>query len=178
MKTGRQHWATLILFLLIAALTALSAGCSSERTSRNKEKERTTAKKEQVVKQIDPDEAHVMINENEGNKDFVILDVREPEEFDESHLAGAINLDFYEADFRERIEKLDKSKTYLVYCRSANRSAETAKIMEELGFETIYDMSGGIVEWERQGFPTVGNQKEPEKTRVLEPSDFKLLQRV
>ena len=50
---------------------------------------------------------------------------------------------------------MDKSKTYLIYCRSGNRSGQALDIMEELNFREVYNMMGGILEWEAEGLPTV-----------------------
>ena len=85
--------------------------------------------------------------------DMVILDVRTPEEFSEGHLAGAILVDFYEADFADRIAELDPDVPYLLYCRSGNRSGETSKMMEDLGFTDVAEIDGGIVSWIDSGLP-------------------------
>src|SRR5438552_6275991 len=50
-----------------------------------------------------------------ANKNFVVLDVRTPQEFARSHIPGAINLDYNAADFQKRVADLDRSKTYLVH---------------------------------------------------------------
>lgn len=87
--------------------------------------------------------------------DLVILDVRTPEEFDEAHLEGATLIDFYDDDFRDQITDLDRDAPYLLYCRSGNRSGQTATIMEELGFTNVADVDGGINAWTSGGHPTV-----------------------
>lgn len=66
---------------------------------------------------------------------MTIIDVRTKEEFDEGHLKGAVNLDFYREDFREELEKLDKSKKYKVYCQSGNRSEKVVAKMKKMGFD-------------------------------------------
>ena len=96
-----------------------------------------------------------IIQENAGNPDFIILDVRTPEEYQEGHLNQAINIDYYSEEFRERLEALDKEKTYLVYCRSGRRSAAAIDLMTELNFREVYHASGGFLEWEAEGFPVV-----------------------
>jgi rhodanese-related sulfurtransferase len=88
---------------------------------------------------------------------IVVLDVRTPEEFAEGHLANAINIDFQSGNFEEEISKLDKSKTYAVYCRSGNRSGQAVKDMSDLGFTNIYDMDGGIIDWVNAGGQLVTN---------------------
>ena len=84
---------------------------------------------------------------------LVTLDVRTPEEFDEVRIAGSSNLDFYAPDFGDRLDALDKTLPYFVYCRSGNRSGQTLDTMRELGFEEVYNLDGGIVAWNEAGFP-------------------------
>ena len=81
--------------------------------------------------------------------------MRTPEEFASGHIENAINLDFLSETFREGLDQLDKSKTYLMHCRSGARSAPALSVMEELGFLEVYHMADGILGWEAEGFPTV-----------------------
>lgn len=83
----------------------------------------------------------------------VVLDVRTPEEYGEGHLGGALNLDFYAAGFGERLGELDRDATYVLYCRSGNRSATTAEMMRDLGFASVYEVDGGILAWLGAGLP-------------------------
>lgn len=87
-----------------------------------------------------------------GNPKIVILDVRTPEEFAEGHVKGAVNVDYRSADFAAKVDKLDKSKKYEVYCRSGHRSGESVKLMKEKGFNAV-SVTGGILEWQAKGFP-------------------------
>jgi len=87
--------------------------------------------------------------------DLVVLDVRTPEEFAQGHLEGAVMLDFYRADFAVELDKLDKDVPYLLYCRSGNRSGQTATIMSQLGFSDVADVDGGVVAWGEAGHPLV-----------------------
>ena len=76
----------------------------------------------------------------------MMIDVRTPEEIAEGKIAAeALEIDYYADDFRARLDRLDKSKKYLVYCRSGRRSGLTMEIMKELGFSEAYDLSGGIL---------------------------------
>lgn len=84
---------------------------------------------------------------------LVVLDVRTPEEFDEAHIDGAVLVDFYDPDFAEQLAELDPDVPYLLYCRSGNRSGQTAAIMEQLGFIDVADVDGGIVAWGEAGLP-------------------------
>jgi rhodanese-related sulfurtransferase len=108
----------------------------------------------QEVSIITAQEAFALIKENEGNQDFVIIDVRTPEEFVDGHLENALNINLNSGSFSDDINKLNKNKPYLIYCRSGNRSAQAAVIMKDLGFKGVYDM-GGINDWITEGFPIV-----------------------
>ncbi|MCB9293195.1 MAG: rhodanese-like domain-containing protein [Lewinellaceae bacterium] len=79
-----------------------------------------------------------------------LLDVRTPKEYQEGHIEGAVNINFYDDDFLQQLEKqLDKDKPVLLYCRSGRRSANAAKQMQELGFKEVYDLKGGFLQWEK-----------------------------
>lgn len=102
---------------------------------------------------INPQDAFKLIKDNSNNSDFILIDVRTPGEFSESHIEGALLLNYQAPDFKEKLQELDKNKTYLVYCRSGMRSAAGADTMKALGFQDVYNMMGGIMEWERQRLP-------------------------
>jgi len=136
-----------ILFLLIAE-SLLLPGCSSGQTS-------TTTSVQAMVKDVTPGQANALIQANAGNGSFVILDVRTPQEYSDGHLEGAINIDYNAPDFKDKVGKQDKNKTYLVYCRTGIRSAAASKIMAGLGFKNIYNMTGGITDWQALGLAVV-----------------------
>ena len=84
----------------------------------------------------------------------VLLDVRTAGEYQTGYIAGTmLNIDYRSADFADKISKLDKQKTYFVYCRSGKRSASAIEIMKQQGFKHLYDLEGGIVAWEKAGKP-------------------------
>jgi len=106
----------------------------------------------QIARNIAPKEAYTLIQNNIGNPNFVILDVRTPAEFADEHIENAINLDYYSETFRDDLDKLDKTKIYLIYCRTGSRGESSLAIMKELGFREVYNISGGITEWKAEGF--------------------------
>jgi rhodanese-related sulfurtransferase len=79
--------------------------------------------------------------------DYVLLDVRTPKETAEGMIPGAIEVDYKATDFKSKLRDLEKDKTYLIYCRSGRRSLNTAKIMDEMGFEKVIDLAGGHKRW-------------------------------
>ena len=79
----------------------------------------------------------------------VILDVRTEDEFNGGHIPGALNIDIYKGQgFIYQVDELDKDKTYFVYCLAGGRSAQACGIMKQLGFEKVYNLVGGISQWE------------------------------
>ncbi len=125
-------------------ITFFLYGCVSQNESPN-----------QAFKDVGVQEAFELIQRNQGNQDFVIIDIRTPKEFNEGHLENAFNIDFYSETFKKDLDKLDKNKTYFIYCRSGNRSGRAIPIMKELGFKEIYNLSVGIKEWIAGGLPVV-----------------------
>ena len=99
------------------------------------------------MRTISTQQAHDVIEERDGDSDFVILDVRTPTEYDEGHIENAINMDFYVDAFPDELDGLDRDNTYLIYCRSSSRSGSTFKMMRKLGFKDVFKMEGGIEEW-------------------------------
>ena len=83
----------------------------------------------------------------------IILDVRTPEEFAEVSIEGAVNIDYNSKTFAQDVDKLDKSKLYLLHCRSGNRSGQSLALFKKLGFTTVYHLDGGIIAWEEAGLP-------------------------
>lgn len=82
--------------------------------------------------------------EKEVNK--VLLDVRTPAEFQSGNLSKSVNIDVMSSDFILKAEKLDKSKTYFVYCRSGNRSGQAVSVLNKLGLKA-FNLVGGIGAW-------------------------------
>ncbi len=83
----------------------------------------------------------------------VLLDVRTPEEVSKGAIAGAVNIDFNNPDFEKKIEALDKTKTYFVYCAKGGRSSRAVDQMNAAGFTKIYNLTDGIVGWKDAGLP-------------------------
>ena len=86
-----------------------------------------------------------------------VIDVRTPGEFAQGHIQGAVNIDVEDAGFASNIGKLPKDKPYFVYCRSGNRSGVATSKMADLGFTEIYDLQGGITQWQSAGGAVVFN---------------------
>ncbi|HLT82353.1 MAG TPA: rhodanese-like domain-containing protein [Cyclobacteriaceae bacterium] len=85
---------------------------------------------------------------------IVLIDVRTPKEVKEEHIKGARNIDVDSRNFKKRVKDLDKSATYYLYCGTGVRSAKAAKIMIDMGFDSVYSVDGGIKAWKAAGYPT------------------------
>lgn len=78
-----------------------------------------------------------------------ILDVRTPQEFEAGHIPGAQNLDIQQPNlFMDGLAKLAADQHYFVYCRSGARSARACQILAQSGLQNVYNLVGGILEWE------------------------------
>lgn len=85
----------------------------------------------------------------------VILDVRSAFEFGGDKIAGAQNISYTSSGFSQYLNKLDKSKPYLVYCATGSRSVGAVKQMKSMGFEQVYNLKGGIEHWKSEKMPVV-----------------------
>jgi len=110
-------------------------------------------KQTQMSEDIFPAEAWDMIsNYREGN-DLVIIDVSTLQEYEDLHLEGAVNVNLLSRFFKVRLDVMDKSRTYVVYCKLGGRSKIAQKLMQQLGFRTVYNVVGGTLLWEEEGLP-------------------------
>jgi phage shock protein E len=107
------------------------------------------------VLQVTPAQAQALIQDRLNDADFVVLDVRNPEEFAAGHIGGAVNVCFLCSTFGDDLAVLDKTKTYLVYCASGNRSGRATAQMNQHGFDHLYDLTGGVNRWKADGLPVV-----------------------
>lgn len=114
----------LLLTLILPVIFLVSCGSSS-------------------VEQITAIEAKTMMD---NDSSIVLVDVRTLSEYNEEHIPGAIllTLDYISSEAENVIP--DKSATYIIYCRSGNRSATASAELARMGYEHIYDM-GGIIDW-------------------------------
>jgi rhodanese-related sulfurtransferase len=89
------------------------------------------------------------------NKDVQIIDVRTPEEYEQGHIIGAKNIDYLTKSFGEDLNVLNKAEPVYIYCRSGKRSKKSISDFKTQGFEEVYELDGGILNWRKEGFKTV-----------------------
>jgi rhodanese-related sulfurtransferase len=84
-----------------------------------------------------------------NKKNTILLDVRTEVEYKAGHIPGSLQIDFLKTeDFKKQVAVLDKSKPYLLYCRSGKRSKDAMSVMKEMGFTKLFDLQGGFNSWE------------------------------
>jgi phage shock protein E len=137
----RLKSASLAILLTLALL--------APRSTRADEKSTDKPATQPAVKKISVEEFEKMRQE----KQAVVLDVRTPREFDAGHVPGAVNIPIASPDFKQRLSKLDKSKTYLVHCYRGSRSAAATREMSKMDFTSIYDFSGGMDAYQKAKKP-------------------------
>lgn len=87
----------------------------------------------------------------ERGEDFVLLDVRRPEEWAEGMISDkALKINFFDEDFLSQIDKLDKERSYVVYCAAGSRSAKATDKMKGMGFKKVDNLLGGYGKWSSQ----------------------------
>jgi rhodanese-related sulfurtransferase len=133
--------------LILASLTLISlSGCASADSE---------SMQANVLQSQDCSSLVSLAEQEKTDDDFVLLDVRTGEEYAETHIPNAINIDFYSPSFSSDIAQMDKSKNYLVYCRSGNRSGKAVSIMKGDGFKNTCSLEGGIAKWQADGKPVL-----------------------
>jgi len=96
-----------------------------------------------VYRRITTEEAYQMMQDTE---EYILLDVRRVDEFNEEHIEGAILIPYDEIEKRAAVELPDKKALILIYCRSGRRSETAANILVNMGYTNVYDF-GGILDW-------------------------------
>lgn len=135
---------TKIALLLILSISLTSCAQKSKSDAN------TVETSEEIIVSLISSE-----NLNAKLGDIQLIDVRTPEEYAQGHLKNAVNINFYDAAFLDDMDKLDKSKELYIYCKSGNRSGKASKKLEKMGFTRVYDLQGGINNWNRNSLEVV-----------------------
>lgn len=125
-----------VWIFMLAFMVTCFVGCEEKNTSVSTESQNSYI-------QIQMDEAIMMMEEE---TDYIILDVRTPEEFAEKHISGAVNVPNESIGTEEIKELPNKDQLILVYCRSGNRSKQASEKLVALGYTNVYEF-GGINDW-------------------------------
>ena len=130
-----------LIILLIAILISLAA-CNSQGAQAPSEVD-LSALPDTVTPQ--------QVNEIRNHPDVVVIDVREPWEYNEGHIPGVKLIPL--GTLPNRMNEIPKDKTVILTCRSGNRSGQAFRFLREQGFDNVHNMEGGILAWEKQGLP-------------------------
>ncbi len=96
------------------------------------------------IPNLDSDSFEKKLNEKEKS---ILLDVRTLEENKALRIPNTKLIDIHKPNFLDQIDKLDRTISYLIYCRSGSRSYSACKQMKSMGFEKVYNLKGGIISW-------------------------------
>lgn len=105
----------------------------------------------QTSKKYESVDALAFAEKIKSTPDAQILDVRTPEEYNDQHIDNAKNVNWNSDDFAQKAANYDKSKPVFVYCMSGGRSRQAAAKLSEMGYNTIYELQGGIMKWNAAG---------------------------
>lgn len=144
----------IVQLLMVAAIAVFFNSCSTGQTEGNA-----------VFELINAADFAKKMNEK---SDAPIVDVRTPGEYAEGHIENSLNFNWNGSDFESQIATLDKSQPVFVYCMSGGRSASAVSKMEELGFEEVYELDGGMISWRSSRLPetTQGTKKSAGMSRA------------
>jgi rhodanese-related sulfurtransferase len=104
---------------------------------------------------ITVEQAKTMITENLNNTEFLLIDVRTPDEYKAGHIENSLLINFQADDFKDKISKLDRTKKILLVCQAGKRSGLAKSLMEDIGFTEVYNMLGGIRGWIQKKYTLV-----------------------
>jgi rhodanese-related sulfurtransferase len=103
----------------------------------------------QVIKNVSAADFKKAVDEKKG----VVIDLRTTDEITaKGKIKGATQIDFLSKDAEQQLLKLDKSKTYLVYCAGGGRSGDAAELMSKNGFKEVINLSKGFSDWQKSGY--------------------------
>ena len=149
-KAGKVQFMKKIIFIISVSICIMLTACGNDNNigiigGADGPTEITVSEKgeKEMYKQITADEAKKIMDSGE---EYILLDVREQDEFDEEHIPGAILIPHTEIDHMAEELIPDKDKQILVYCRSGRRSKIAAESLAKLGYTDIKEF-GGIIDW-------------------------------
>ncbi|MDQ3015123.1 MAG: rhodanese-like domain-containing protein [Bacteroidota bacterium] len=144
---------SLLLTLVFTAITAISCkpGDSNSSESTKGENSTTASRPETLdigkVSMLEPEK--FAKESRKGNS--VILDIRQPEEFEKGHIEGATNLNFFTGEFKNQLLALDKDKKYFIYSKAESQSKMAAAFMNFNDFKEVHSLKGGYEAWLSKG---------------------------
>jgi rhodanese-related sulfurtransferase len=131
-----------IAFLLFFT-SIINVGCNFNNKSNNDGTDSGTKIRQGEIITLTPQEFKEKYPNN------TIVDIRTPYEFKQGYIKGAININYYSRNFTEKFVTFDKNKPIYIYCRSGSRTSSAARKLVKAGFQKVYNLRGGIINWAR-----------------------------
>lgn len=145
MNSLRTFGAAFILFFSLTLSLSCRQEAKSDTASQENGTEAGTAYKEAPM--IDP----VEFDKGRKKSKAVLLDVRMPQEYEQGHIEGSTNINFFDPNFKNQLLDLDKKKKYYIYCKNDARSERAAEFMLQNDFPEVYVLKGGFEAWKAAG---------------------------
>jgi rhodanese-related sulfurtransferase len=140
--TFKKHFTLLTCLVLLGSLII---SCKPSTTTETQEKVNTTRPS---LGNLDDRFLDKEVFAAEMKKSgAVIVDVRMPGEFDQGHIEGAVNINFFDPDFKHKLLDLNKSNKYYLYCKNETRSKMSMKFMLDNDFKDVYVLKKGYENW-------------------------------
>ena len=138
--------------VLLVVITTIVVAIVAIAVSLNRADDNETASSDGVISEVITPQTY---NADWSNADHVLIDVRTPEEYESGYIEGAININVQ--TLSSNLDQIPEGLPIVVYCRSGNRSAQAADILENAGYTEIYDL-GGVIQWTQAGYDLVITQ--------------------
>ena len=138
--------------LLLLMLMACQTNSQNSATTASEKAPDVAEKPIQISKVLAPADFQSKLTEAENSQ---LIDVRTPMEIEQGYIPNAKPMNFQDPSFKDQLASLDKSKPVFVYCAAGGRSGRTADMLKKMGFSEIYDLKGGLTQWNAQGLETV-----------------------
>jgi rhodanese-related sulfurtransferase len=133
----------LATLLLLLTLTFGMISCNSSSSTESQAEGGSSVPQDDSQRMLDKETFASAIKKSGA----VIVDVRQPAEFEQGHIEGAININFFDPEFKYKLLELDREKKYYLYCKNETRSYRSMKFMEDNSFKQVYMLKGGYQDW-------------------------------
>ena len=138
--------------MILMAFSLIFSACNAQNQSEDHKSEQQTqenkTQQQTIFKNVNVEEFKDLVNKLDNE---IVLDVRTPDETSQGMVPNAQHIDFYAANFKDELKKLDKNKPVLVYCAAGGRSAQAQSMMKDMGFKEVYNLEGGYTAWKAAG---------------------------
>lgn len=141
--------------LLFGLMSLVACQSKSQQSTAVESSPTTTTDQNQSEKIFKILDSEGFMQKLEATPGAQLIDVRTEGEVATGHIANARNINLQSPDFKDQLSTLDPSKPVFVYCARGSRSGQSAEILKKMGFQEIYDLKGGIIQWKSSGLPVV-----------------------